>query len=109
MKFYLKYLKTSQGKSSKSLMKRVLADEEREEQKMKARVSGVPYPVELDDPRITDQELQEIVLAVMTSGMRQKGARYNLPESMLMEIGKRCFDKGYTAGQKGENDGKTYS
>jgi hypothetical protein len=77
--------------------------------KMKAMVSGVPYPVELDDPRITDQELQEIVLAVMTSGMRQKGARYNLPESMLMEIGKRCFDKGYTAGQKGENDGKTYS
>jgi hypothetical protein len=76
---------------------------------MKAMVSGVPYPVELDDPRITDQELQEIVLAVMTSGMRQKGARYNLPESMLMEIGKRCFDKGYTAGQKGENDGKTYS
>jgi hypothetical protein len=40
---------------------------------MKAMVSGVPYPVELDDPRITDQELQEIVLAVMTSGMRQKG------------------------------------
>jgi hypothetical protein len=77
--------------------------------KRQAMVSGVPYPVELDDPRITDQELQEIVLAVMTSGMRQKGARYNLPESMLMEIGKRCFDKGYTAGQKGENDGKTYS
>jgi hypothetical protein len=76
---------------------------------MKAMVSGVPYPVELDDPRITDQELQEIVLAVMTSGMRQKGARYNLPESMLMEICKRCFDKGYTAGQKGEDDGKTYS
>ena len=76
---------------------------------MKAMVSGVPYPVELDDPRITDQELQEIVLAVMTSRMRQKGARYNLPESMLMEIGKRCFDRGYTAGQKGENDGKTYS
>jgi hypothetical protein len=76
---------------------------------MKARVSGVPYPVELEGPGLTDQELQEIVLAVMTSGMRQKGARYNLPESMLMEIGKRCFDKGYTAGQKGENDGKTYS
>jgi hypothetical protein len=76
---------------------------------MKAMVSGVPYMVELEDPRITDQELQEIVLAVMTSGMRQKGARYNLPESMLMEIGKRCFDRGYTAGQKGEDDGKTYS
>jgi hypothetical protein len=45
----------------------------------------------------------------MTSNMRQKGARYNLPESMLMEICKRCFEKGYTAGQKGENDGKTYS
>jgi hypothetical protein len=45
----------------------------------------------------------------MTSRMRQKGARYNLPESMLMEFGKRCFDKGYTAGQKGEDDGKTYS
>jgi hypothetical protein len=93
----------------KTLLKRVIADDEKEEKRMKARVSGVPYPVELDDPRITDQELQEIVLAVMTSGMRQKGARYNLPESMLMEIGKRCFDKGYTAGQKGENDGKTYS
>jgi hypothetical protein len=65
--------------------------------------------LEVEGPGITDQELQEIVLAVMTSGMRQKGARYNLPESMLMEIGKRCFDKGYTAGQKGENDGKTYS
>ena len=93
----------------KTLLKRVIADDEKEEKRMKAMVSGVPYPVELDDPRITDQELQEIVLAVMTSGMRQKGARYNLPESMLMEIGKRCFDKGYTAGQKGENDGKTYS
>ena len=93
----------------KTLLKRVVADDEKEEERMKAMVSGVPYPVELDDPRITDQELQEIVLAVMTSGMRQKGARYNLPESMLMEFGKRCFDKGYTAGQKGENDGKTYS
>ena len=93
----------------KTLLKRVIADDEKEEKRMKARVSGVPYPVELDDPRITDQELQEIVLAMMTSRMRQKGARYNLPESMLMEIGKRCFDRGYTAGQKGENDGKTYS
>ena len=76
---------------------------------MKEYVSGVPYPVELDGPGLTDQELQEIVLAVMTSGMRQKGARYNLPESMLMEYGKRCFDKGFTAGQKGENDGKANS
>ena len=65
--------------------------------------------LEVEGPGITDQEIQEIVLAVMTSGMRQKGARYNLPESMLMEICKRCFEKGYTAGQKGENDGKTYS
>jgi hypothetical protein len=62
----------------KTLLKRVIADDEKEEKRMKAMVSGVPYPVELDDPRITDQELQEIVLAVMTSGMRQKGARYNL-------------------------------
>ena len=93
----------------KTLLKRVIADDEKEEKRMKAMVSGVPYMVELEDPRITDQELQEIVLAVMTSRMRQKGARYNLPESMLMEFGKRCFDKGYTAGQKGENDGKTYS
>ena len=76
---------------------------------MKAHVSGVPYPVELEGPRPTDQEMQELVLAVMTSGMRQKGARYNLPESMLMEYGARCFEKGYLAGQKGENDGKTYS
>jgi hypothetical protein len=51
--------------------------------------------LEVEGPALTDQELQEIVLAVMTSRMRQKGARYNLPESMLMEIGKRCFDKGY--------------
>jgi hypothetical protein len=75
----------------KTLLKRVIADDEKEEKRMKAMVSGVPYPVELDDPRITDQELQEIVLAVMTSGMRQKGARYNLPESMLMEIWQTLF------------------
>lgn len=76
---------------------------------MRIRVSGVPYPVELDGSWITDEKLQEIVLAIMTSGMPQNGAKYTLPESMLMEYGRRCFDKGYEAGQKGEDDGKTYS
>jgi hypothetical protein len=76
---------------------------------MKQHVSGVPYPVELEGPRPTDKELQEIVLAVMTSGMEQNGAKYNLPETMLMEYGARCFEKGYLAALKGDNDGKTYS
>jgi len=76
---------------------------------MKQHVSNVPYPVELEGPRPTDKELQEIVLAVMTSGMPQNGAKYNLPETMLMEYGARCFEKGYMAGLKGDDDGKSYS
>ena len=76
---------------------------------MKQHVSGVPYPVELEGPRPTDKELQEIVLAVMTSGMPQNGAKYTLPETMLMEFGARCFEKGFMAGLKGEDDGKSYS
>jgi len=76
---------------------------------MKARVSGVPYPVELEGPRPTDKELQEIVLAVMTSNMPQQGAKYHLPETMLMEYGARCFEKGFLAGMKGDDDGKSYS
>lgn len=46
----------------------------------------------------TDDEFLQSVAEVMTSGIAQKGAKYTLPESMLLELLKLTYSKGFTIG-----------
>lgn len=46
----------------------------------------------------TDDEFLQSVAEVMTSGIAQKGAKYTLPESMLLELLKLTFAKGFQVG-----------
>lgn len=42
-----------------------------------------------------DQEILELTAQIMTSGMPQTGATFNLPESMLMDLARKCYTRGY--------------
>lgn len=45
----------------------------------------------------TDDELMQSVAEIMSSGMPQKGAKYTLPESMMLALLKRTYMDGYGA------------
>jgi hypothetical protein len=40
-----------------------------------------------------DQMLTEHLIAAMTSGLKQTGATYNLPESLAIEYGRLCYNQ----------------
>lgn len=40
-----------------------------------------------------DQMLTEHLIAAMTSGLKQTGATYNLPESLAVEYGRLCYNQ----------------
>ena len=46
----------------------------------------------------SDDEFLEKVAGVMTSGMPQKGAKYTLPESMVLELLKDTYVDGFRVG-----------
>lgn len=56
-----------------------------------------PKPDEDDSMLPTDDELMQSVVEIMTSGMPQKGAKYTLPESMMLALLKRTYMDGYEA------------
>jgi hypothetical protein len=39
------------------------------------------------------QQMVEHLMAAMTSGLRQKGATYQLPESLAVEYGRLCYNQ----------------
>lgn len=40
-----------------------------------------------------EKMLQEFLIAAMTSGLPQKGATYNLPETLAVEFGRLCYNQ----------------
>lgn len=46
----------------------------------------------------TDDEFLQSVAEILTSGMPQKGAKYTLPESMILELLKLTYSKGFGVG-----------
>lgn len=40
-----------------------------------------------------ERMLTEYLIAAMTSGLPQKGAQYNLPESLALEYGRLCYNQ----------------
>ena len=57
-----------------------------------------------------ERMMQEYLIAAMTSGLKQTGATYNLPESLAVEYGRLCYNqaiKDVMALCKGSNFGQT--
>lgn len=48
----------------------------------------------------TDDEFLQSVAEILTSGMPQKGAKYTLPESMMLELLRLTYSKGFTIGSE---------
>ena len=48
----------------------------------------------------TDDEFLQSVAEVLTSGMPQKGAKYTLPESMMLELLRLTYSKGFAIGSE---------
>jgi hypothetical protein len=46
---------------------------------------------------MTNEEVLTLVAAVMTSGIKQEGATFHLPETMLMRFAETCYTRGYQA------------
>ena len=40
-----------------------------------------------------ERMLNEYLIAAMTSGLPQKGATYNLPETLALEFGRLCYNQ----------------
>lgn len=40
-----------------------------------------------------ERMMQEYLIAAMTSGLKQTGATYNLPESLAVEYGRLCYNQ----------------
>ena len=40
-----------------------------------------------------EKMLQEFLIAAMTSGLPQRGATYNLPETLALEYGRLCYNQ----------------
>lgn len=40
-----------------------------------------------------ERTLLEFLIAAMTSGLPQKGATYNLPETLALEYGRLCYNQ----------------
>ena len=40
-----------------------------------------------------ERMLTEFLIAAMTSGLPQKGATYNLPETLALEFGRLCYNQ----------------
>lgn len=40
-----------------------------------------------------EKMLQEFLIAAMTSGLEQRGATYNLPETLALEYGRLCYNQ----------------
>jgi len=41
----------------------------------------------------SERMMQEYLIAAMTSGLKQTGATYNLPESLAVEYGRLCYNQ----------------
>jgi hypothetical protein len=57
-----------------------------------------PEPPEQASHVPSDDELMQQVAEIMTSGIAQKGAKYTLPESMLVALLKRTYTDGFEVG-----------
>ena len=42
-----------------------------------------------------DKEILELTAQIMTSGIPQTGATFHLPESMLTDLARKCYTRGY--------------
>lgn len=51
-----------------------------------------------EPPLPSDDELMQQVAEIMTSGLAQKGAKYTLPESMMVALLKRTYTDGFEVG-----------
>lgn len=47
-----------------------------------------------------EKMLLEFLIAAMTSGLTQKGATYNLPETLAVEYGRLCYNQAIKDMQK---------
>jgi hypothetical protein len=57
-----------------------------------------------------ERMMQEYLIAAMTSGLKQTGATYSLPESLAVEYGRLCYNqavKDVMALCKGSDFGQT--
>jgi organic hydroperoxide reductase OsmC/OhrA len=46
---------------------------------------------------MTNDEILALVAQSMTSGIKQDGAKFTLPETMLVHFAKACYNRGYQA------------
>jgi hypothetical protein len=46
---------------------------------------------------MTNDEILALVAQSMTSGIKQDGAKFTLPETMLIHFAQACYNRGYQA------------
>lgn len=46
---------------------------------------------------MTNNEILALVAQSMTSGIKQDGAKFTLPETMLVHFAQACYNRGYQA------------